>query len=102
MHTALPTATHTTPEQTWPMLLRVGAIMGEPVCWLYEGEYHFRMAVDGWTLAVSPDDAGRFRVSACRGAVPTATVWVQAHDSSRLEAVVRELREQAEAVLSGA
>lgn len=102
MRTSLPTPTRPTPEQTWPVLLRVSALMGEPVCWLYDGEYHFRTAVDGWTLGVFPDDAGRFRLSACRGGVPTATVWVQSDDSSRLEAVVHELRERAEAVLSGA
>lgn len=102
MDTPVSLTTHPTPEQMWPVLLRISGLLQEPVCWLYEGGYHFRTGVDGWTLAVSPDSARRIRLSACRGAVPVATVWATVDDDSRLEAVVRDLQERADAVLSGA
>lgn len=95
MRTLCTTAHHPSPQRTWQVLLQVRRQLGASVCWLYKGTYHFSLAVEGWTLAISPDSAGRFRLSACRGAHPVATVWIDEDDWDRLDAVVGELRDKA-------
>lgn len=77
-------------------------MLGESVCWLYDGSYHFRLPLEGWTLAITPESAHRFRVEACRGTVPAATVWVGEDDLARLGAIVHELRDRAALALAGA
>lgn len=86
------------PEAMRDLLLHVARLL-EPVTWLYDGGYHFRLPVDGWTVSFSPDSAGRVRVEACRGTVPVSTVWVALDDRDRLTAIVEDLREQAAAVV---
>lgn len=39
---------------------------------------------NGWSLVISPDDAGRFRVAACRSGRARATMWALAGDDARL------------------
>lgn len=88
-----------TPAQMRDVLLHVATIL-EPITWLYEGGYHFRLPVEGWTISFAPDSAGRVRVDACRGTVPVSTVWVAHDDRERLTAIVTELREQATGVVA--
>jgi hypothetical protein len=72
----------------------VADLLGERTCWLFRGAYHFRLHGDA-TLAVSADDAGRFRLEACRATVPGSTVWVLDGDDARLAQIVSEMVEDA-------
>lgn len=81
------------PKATWDLLGRIGELLGRDVCWLYQRRFHFALELDGWTLAVSPESAGRFRLEACRWTRPVLTLWVLEDDGDRLEATVRELCE---------
>lgn len=79
----------------------IAGILGANVCWLFRGGYHFRLPLDGWTLALTPESADRFRVEACYRTRPRSTVWVLAPDVARLACVAREIADEA-AVRSGA
>lgn len=78
-------------KQVRDLLHRVAGLLGGDVCWLYQRRFHFRLAQDGWTLAVSPDSAGRTRIEACHWTRPVATLWIFHDDDARLAAVVQEL-----------
>ena len=73
----------------------VAAALDADVCWLYRGGYHFRLPLDDWTLALTPESAGRFRIEACHRTLPRSTVWVLAHDVARLAHVAREIADEA-------
>lgn len=81
------------PEKTYATLLRVACVLGSPRCWLHERRYHFAVA-DGWTIAVSPESAGRFRLDACRYVRPVTTLWTLAGEDGRLAGCVLALRDQ--------
>lgn len=59
--------------------------------WSRNGAFMFDLG-GGWALRVSPDDAARFRLSACYGAAEVATLWSRAGDLGRLAALARDLR----------
>lgn len=80
------------PERVDDVLLQVAEILGHRYCWLYAGAYHFAVA-DGWTIAVAPESASRFRVSACRDGRAATTLWANDGDDARLAALVTELDE---------
>lgn len=63
------------------------------VTWLYSGGFHFRLG-SGWTIALTPESAGRVRVEACRWTRPVTTLWSLLDDAERLVEVVGELRDQ--------
>lgn len=88
-----------TTEQMRDVLLHVARLL-EPVCWLYDGGYHFRLPVEGWTISLAPYSAGRVRIDACRGTVPVMTAWCHVHDRGRLDEIIRELRDRAAAVIA--
>lgn len=67
--------------------------------WVFEGKVWLRLG-DGWHLAISPDDAGRFRLDACKASAISDTLWVLCEDESRLRVLVQEAREAATAVLA--
>jgi hypothetical protein len=73
------------------VLYRVADVLGWDVCWLYQRRFHFQLAHDGWTLAVSPDSAGRIRFEACHWTRPVATLWIFQDDDARLARIVEEL-----------
>lgn len=88
-------------RDTYLTLVRVGALLGFRRVHHYHGRYHFAFG-DGWSLAVSPESAGRFRVEACRWGHPEATLWTFADDDDRLGGVVLAVAEEIEAVRLGA
>lgn len=49
----------------------------------------------GWSLAISADDAGRFRLEACYRSRIRATMWCRATDQRRLKALVLAARDEA-------
>lgn len=57
------------------------------------GRFFFSLG-DRWYLAVSADDAGRFRIEACYGTFPVATMWAFAQDQDRLASLVREIQSE--------
>lgn len=80
-----------TAEQIYAALVHVdGALGGKSECWLFGRRYHFVLD-DGWTVAISPDDADRFRLEACRWTLPRDTLWVSSGDHERLAELVIEL-----------
>lgn len=84
-----------TPVRVDRALLLAADVLGERYCWLLRGAYHFRTGADGWTISVTPESADRFRVSACRDAVPATTVWVIDGDDARLAELLADLRREA-------
>lgn len=86
-----------TDEEVYLTLVRVGALLGFRRVYHLHGRYHFAFG-DGWSLAVSPESAGRFRIDACRDAVPVGTLWSFADDSGRLGGVVQRVAEEIRAV----
>lgn len=76
------------------MLEDIGALLEQDTCWLHQRKYHFKLDDEGyWTLAVSEDSSGRFRLETCALGSPTATLWTLPGDKARLADVVRELGE---------
>lgn len=71
--------------------------LGQDDCYWSEGRFYFPLASDV-ALALSPDDAGRFRVEACLGMAPLATMWVLARDLDRLGSVAAALEIEAVAL----
>jgi hypothetical protein len=71
----------------------VGSLLGTTAAGVYEGRFYFRL--DGrWSVAISPDSAGRFRVDVCVGAAPRATMWARAGDTDRLADLVLSARDE--------
>lgn len=78
---------------TYRALERVGELLGRDVCWLYRRRFHFTLEREGWTVAISPESAGRFRLELCHWSRTVVCLWALADDDERLAAVVRELEE---------
>jgi hypothetical protein len=65
----------------------VARLMGAPVTYVLGGRFYFPVD-ERWALAISPDDAGRFRVEACHGGRPVSTMWSLGIDRDRLADLV--------------
>lgn len=78
-------------DATWDVLRRVGELLNRDVCWSYLRAYHFQLEQDGWTLAVTPESAGRFRLELCRWTVPRDMLLAFQGDDDRLAGAVDEL-----------
>lgn len=74
---------------TLDVLRYVGNLLGQDVCWFLRGAFHFKLGNE-WTVAISPESAGRFRVDTCHLTAARATKWCRAADRSRLESLIRE------------
>lgn len=85
------------PDRIRRALERVGELLDVDVAWLYQRRFHFALG-DGWTIALSAESAGRFRVEACRWTRPAATLWSRAADEDRLDALVLALAAEIEGV----
>jgi hypothetical protein len=69
----------------------VGELLGVKVCWYYDRAFHFRLPDGGgWTVAITPDSAGRLRVEPCYLSRPRATKWAHVSDRARLASLVRD------------
>lgn len=55
---------------------------------------------DGWSLAISPDYAGRFRLEACHSGRVVATMWCMARDRARLAELAVAARSEAAALVA--
>lgn len=71
----------------------VGSLLDATAAGVYEGRFYFPL--DGrWSVAISPDSAGRFRVDVCTGVRTRATMWVRAGDTDRLADLVLAARDE--------
>lgn len=86
-----------TDRQTVEALRTVAGALDATCAYWHEGRFWFPVA-DTWALAVSPDDAGRFRLSACYGTEIAATLWATADDARRLADLARSLKAEAESL----
>lgn len=83
MHDAL----KPTDRQTIEILRFVARVLETDAAYVFEGRFHFRLD-SRWSVAISPESAGRFQVSVFRGARHRATLWVLAGDRDRLADLV--------------
>lgn len=86
-----------TTRETIDALRRVGATLDTSVAYHLDGRFHFALSGD-WSLALSPDSAGRFRLDACYRAVPVASLWALARDTERLDRLVLSASAEAAAL----
>lgn len=87
-HTGPPSGT-----DTYSALQRIAGVLGMHSCWLYQRRYHFTVGA-GWTIALSPDSAGRFRLDTCRHTRTVSSLWVLGDDHDDLAGFVLSLRDQ--------
>jgi hypothetical protein len=85
-------ACHPTPLDLIGALRHVACVTGAE-CYLHEGRFHFPVD-DDWSLALSPDSAGRVRVEASHRTRTVDIRWANVHDRSRLAELALGLREQ--------
>jgi len=72
-----------TDRQTIAVLRHVGAALGTTSAYVHRGQFHFRLDAR-WSLAISPEDAGRFRVAVFRDGRERAILWCLAGDLDRI------------------
>lgn len=89
------TATKPTKVETYAAAVAVADALDQRIAFVYKHAYHFRLE-DGWTLSLSSEDAGRFRLEACRWTEPVATLWALADDHERLAALAVDLAAEIE------
>lgn len=76
-------------------LVLIGSLLDEPTAdYCFEGRFRFQLGGD-WSLVISADDAGRFKLDACNRSRVRATMWTLADDLERLEALVLSARDEA-------
>lgn len=63
----------------------------------FEGRFRFELG-GGWSLVISADDAGRFRLEACLRSRVRRTLWCLADDRRRLAALVMAAQREAAAL----
>jgi hypothetical protein len=80
-------------RDTITALRLVGRVLGTPTTYQLDGRFHFPLG-GGWSLALSPDDAGRFRLGAFYGRTEVATLWCLEGDRRRLADLALGLRSE--------
>jgi hypothetical protein len=86
-----------TDRDTIEVLRLVARLMGATCTYTFAGAFYFPVD-DRWSLRVSPDDAGRFRLQACHGGRPVATMWSLGVDRDRLADLVAGFRAEVQAL----
>lgn len=82
-----------TTRQTIHALRRLSRALEIDCAYALRGRFHFPLS-DDWSLALSTDSAGRFRLQACVRSSPVSTLWAKAADDRRLEAVAVALQDE--------
>jgi hypothetical protein len=78
----------------------VGATLDAPRAeYCFEGRFRFRLDND-WSIVLSADDAGRFRLDACYRSRARATMWTASADRARLKALVLAARDEAAVLIA--
>jgi hypothetical protein len=86
------------PEMTRRALMVLAEQLEVDECWLYERAYHFTLS-DGWSIVLSAESAGRFRVELRRWLRPVSTLWTLAGEDRRLAGIVLHLLNRTGGVL---
>ena len=86
MLTQTPHAPSPSPAETFAALQCIADVLGMHSCWLYLRRWHFSVG-GGWTIALSGDSAGRFRVDTCHLTRTVSTLWVLPEDRGSLAAI---------------
>lgn len=89
------------PECTHRALELTAELLGVRVAYFYAGAYHFRVGARAWTIALTPESAGRFRIEACHWSRPAGSLFTLAADEDRLASVVTSLAREIEGVPEG-
>jgi hypothetical protein len=85
-------------RETADALRLVGRTLGvEKADYCFNGRFRFPLDA-GWSLLLSPDDAGRFRLDACYRSTVRCSLWAQAEDGARLEALCLSAQHEAAAL----
>lgn len=84
-------------RQTIAALIVIGRALDQDAASVDGERFIFPLSAE-WALALSPDSAGRFRVSACYGRTEVATLWSLAEDRRRLADLATGLRQEIEAL----
>lgn len=79
--------------ETYTALRQIAVVFGMHTCWLYQRRYHFTVG-SGWTIALSGDSAGRFRLDTCHHTRTVSSLWVLREDRDRLAALALSLRDR--------
>lgn len=66
---------------------RAARLLGTHRAWVAQDRVYLRLG-GGWHLAISADDAGRFRLETCFQGRVAATLWCFCEDRDRLAALV--------------
>lgn len=82
-----------TTRETIDALRHLSSVLEIDCAYALRGRFHFPLP-DDWSLALSADSAGRFRLEACVRSSPMSTLWVKASDDCRLEAVAVALQDE--------
>lgn len=70
------------------VLRLIAELLGvEQAEYCFEGRFRFALSED-WSLVISADSAGRYRLEACLASRVRATLWTRSDDRPRLEALV--------------
>lgn len=89
---ATPSVSPPDADATWRALRLLSRVLDTTICWHYQGAYHFKLE-DGWTLALSPQSAGRFRLEACKWTRPVSTLYAFEGDDDRLASAALDLED---------
>jgi hypothetical protein len=71
-------------------LAQVAELLAAERCYTFRRSYHFPLG-QGWTIAITPESAARFRVEACKWSRPVVRYWTLATDEARLESLVLDI-----------
>lgn len=82
-----------TDPETIAALRFTARVLGHETAYVLDGRFYFPLGA-GWSLAVSPDDAGRFRLGAFYGRTEVATLWCLTGDRRRLADLALGLRDE--------
>jgi hypothetical protein len=74
-------------------LMVLGRALGVESAFQADGTFYFELG-GPWLLGLRPDDANRFRLSACYGATEVGRVWATAGDYRRLAALAGGLQRE--------
>jgi hypothetical protein len=91
MLTQTPQADSPSPAETFAALQCIADVLGLHTCWLYLRRWHFSVGA-GWTIALSADSTGRFRLDTCHLIRTVSTVWVLPADRSSLGEIADDCR----------
>lgn len=89
-----PVARPTSPRDTRLMIQTLGEMLDVRACYRVGKSFHLDLP-DGWSLAITPETAGRVRMQACHRRRVVDTLFAFVHDTPRVVGLALELRAHA-------